>query len=569
MGFRWRSHCHSTNAPDHGVAETHLSRDRGSTDDLVQRQLQGGDFTRPSPMTWGPSPVFASQTFFDLHHVSGYTEPKGMQITRRFQGRAYVNISVLQYSGYDAWGISPADTNETFGGLQPAISVPSGNPRAGRAGLRRALAKMGLMREIWRRRNTISSQIESVETRAKLCMRRDLHALSNAELMEFWLAKGWREWRLPFMLANAIGTVWLSLARQFAAKFLTAEDVEPLLGALMSGQGGVVTARCAYELRDLVARHGREGPGFDAAIAGWLDKYGHRGFNELDVASPRWEETPDAIKTFARDLGVAAHRPDTAQRVRRDAHARLSAVPWFARLILTWILSRTEDGFRLREQSKSALVAILGISRHAALEFADRMTASGVLERRDDVFMLTPADIWCFAAGEWSGAGAPELVADRRRQWMLWREAAPPSDVIFETADSQTAAPAVDSFPRHRGAVMQGIAASPGVACGLARKLTEPSDAAALREGGILVARSTDPSWTPLFLGAQGLVFEIGGYLSHGAIVAREFGIPAVVNIRNGFDSIPAGANLVVDGDRGLVTIQDGRSGDVQAETDG
>jgi rifampicin phosphotransferase len=229
-------------------------------------------------------------------------------------------------------------------------------------------------------------------------------------------------------------------------------------------------------------------------------------------------------------------------------------------------MSRTKDGFRLREQSKSALVAILGISRHAALEFADRMMASGVVEQRDDVFMLTPADIWCFASGEWLGAGAGELVKDRRRQWMLWREAEAPSDVIFETADSKTAAASVDLFPGRRGAVIQGIAASPGVARGLARKLTDPSDAAALREGGILVARSTDPSWTPLFLGAQGLIFEIGGYLSHGAIAAREFGIPAVVNIRNGFDSIPEGANLVVDGDRGVVRIQDKRIGNDHPE---
>ncbi len=113
---------------------------------------------------------------------------------------------------------------------------------------------------------------------------------------------------------------------------------------------------------------------------------------------------------------------------------------------------------------------------------------------------------------------------------------------------------------------MQGIAASPGVATGVARKLHEPSDAAALREGGILVARSTDPSWTPLFFGAQGIVTEIGGYLSHGAIVAREFGIPAVINVRGGFDAIPQGTKLVVDGDSALVTIRDKRIGDVGAE---
>ena len=508
-----------------------------------------------SPMSWAPSEVWSRQTFFDLHHISGYSEPKGMWIIRRFEGRLYINISAMQYSSYDAWGIPPADTNETFGGFQPVISIPS-DPRSARLGLRRGLAKLRLMREIWRRRATLSADIESVEAGVKTCLRSDLRVLSNAELMEFWIAKSWRDWRLPFMLANATGTIWLSLARQVAGRYLAAGEVEPLLGGLMSGQGGVVSAQHAYELRDIVARHGDEGPDFDAAITDWLDKYGHRGFNEIDVASPRWAETPNAIRAFARDLGAATHDPDTARRARKDAEARLAILPFFARRLLAWLMRRTEEGFRLREQSKSALVAIFGVSRHVALAFGDRMAASGILERRDDVFMLTPADILAFVHGDWSGAGARELVSDRREQLKRWRDAEPPADVIFESADAKTTPAPISSVPAKRGGVRQGIAASPGVASGFARKLSVPTDAAALREGGILVARSTDPSWTPLFLSAQGIVVEIGGYLSHGAIVAREFGIPAVVNVRGVFDAIAGGAAVVVDGDRGQVTIR-------------
>ncbi|MBI2237414.1 MAG: hypothetical protein HYU54_02670 [Actinobacteria bacterium] len=113
--------------------------------------------------------------------------------------------------------------------------------------------------------------------------------------------------------------------------------------------------------------------------------------------------------------------------------------------------------------------------------------------------------------------------------------------------------PGVEALPLVSGDVLEGWAASPGRIRGRARILRSLADGRDLLEGEILVARSTDPSWTPLFLVAGGIVLEEGGPLSHAAIVAREFGLPAVLNVKGATRLIPTGEDLVVDGTAGLV----------------
>jgi phosphohistidine swiveling domain-containing protein len=508
-----------------------------------------------SPMGWSPCPVWLAPKLFDLYRLCGYAPPEGMQIIRRFEGRPYVNASALQYAGWDGWGVSPADFNVSFGGFQPEIHTPAGDPMRGRAGLRRSFAGLKLMCAIWTAPRRLPGQIDRILRRVKELRERDLSALSDAEVLQLWFSAAGPDWQPPFMLVNSIGGVWLAMARGLAAKYLPPEEIEPLLGGLMSGRGGVTSAEHAYELHDIVLRHGTSGVAFDNAIEAWLDKYGHRGFDELDIANPRWSETPEAVKELARNFGKAAHSPQSARRVREEAQAALRALPIFPRLVLGWLVTRAQDGYRLREHTKSALVAVAsGVTRHFALEFGNRFAERGVVGRRDDVFMLTMFDLWALANGDWSGEGARELIEDRRKQWEAWRACDPPPDVIIETpSGSAPMTPAERA--EASGHILRGLAASPGIARGQARKLRNPNEAERLRDGGVLVARSTDPGWTPLFLLARGIVIEIGGYLSHGAIVAREFGVPAVVNVRGGYDSIEDNVDLVVDGNKGIVTI--------------
>jgi len=152
----------------------------------------------------------------------------------------------------------------------------------------------------------------------------------------------------------------------------------------------------------------------------------------------------------------------------------------------------------------------------------------------------------------WNGSGAGELAADRARQREAWLAEDAPPDVISEEADGRvTARPVVSG---RKGDTWSGIGAAPGQARGKARIIRHPAEGNFLQAGEILVAPSTDPGWTPLFLRASAIVMASGGYLSHGAIVAREYGIPAVVNLPGVLEDLKSGDMLVVDGDAGKVT---------------
>ncbi|MEE9315450.1 MAG: PEP-utilizing enzyme [Rhizobiaceae bacterium] len=192
------------------------------------------------------------------------------------------------------------------------------------------------------------------------------------------------------------------------------------------------------------------------------------------------------------------------------------------------------------------------MSRHIVLEFGSRLHAEHILDDSEDVFMLTLADLWAYSTGIWDGKGARQLVADRRQQIENWATSDPPPDVILNSAGHFET---ITLPTKHEGSTLVGIGVSPGQAKGRARKVHNPTKPEALCDGGILVARCTDPSWTPLFLTAQGIVVETGGYLSHGAIVAREFGLPAVVNASGCFDAIPDSCDLYIDGDQGRITM--------------
>ena len=193
---------------------------------------------------------------------------------------------------------------------------------------------------------------------------------------------------------------------------------------------------------------------------------------------------------------------------------------------------------------------------------ADRLVKAGRLSQREDVFHLSWWDFVSLLRGEWNGAGARALVADRKALAAGWLATEPPKFFVLDAEGKPTALPpefqeiaqSSSATPgASEAASLVGIAAASGQATGACRVVRHPEDGRSLRSGEILVARSTDPSWTPLFLRAAGVATEIGGYLSHAAIVAREYGLPAVLNIPGLLDAVHDGQQLTVDGDAGRV----------------
>ena len=221
-------------------------------------------------------------------------------------------------------------------------------------------------------------------------------------------------------------------------------------------------------------------------------------------------------------------------------------------------MARARLGAALRENAKSGSAAALTLVRQMCLEVGRRLKAAGRLAAARDVFHLSLLEVEAWLTGAWDGSGAGELAGDRLAR-LAAQQALELPGVIQE---SPSAAPRAHpqgaaAAPAPEGDAWDGVAAAPGAAEGAACVLRTPHDGGRMRRHDVLVAPSTDPGWTPLFLRASALVTETGGYLSHGAVVAREFGLPAVVNVRDAMRLIADGDRLGVDGDAGRVTRTD------------
>ncbi|MBB5889338.1 PEP/pyruvate-binding domain-containing protein [Kutzneria kofuensis] len=290
------------------------------------------------------------------------------------------------------------------------------------------------------------------------------------------------------------------------------------------------------------------------ALQGFLARYGHRAVAEIDLGMPRWADDPTHI------LGVLANYlrlddPDAAPdaqfaRGSAEAEAMIRSLSGKAggvrgRLV-RFALRRTRRLAGLRETPKFFLIQTLAEVRRQLQHVGADLAAADRLACADDVFFLTLKE--CREA--LAGKDFREVVAARHESYdrELHRRKVPQM-LLSDGTDPEAIAP-----PPADGALV-GTAASTGHITGIARVVLDPVGAH-LEPGEILVAPSTDPGWTPLFLTAGGLVMEMGGANSHGAVVAREYGIPAVVGVPNATQRIATGDEITVDGAAGTVSLR-------------
>jgi pyruvate,water dikinase len=234
---------------------------------------------------------------------------------------------------------------------------------------------------------------------------------------------------------------------------------------------------------------------------------------------------------------------------RALAQARANGLSGRSRAIaLRLLFGRIRTLAGIRESPKFYAVAVLGICRSLLLSAGHDLTHGGQIERADDVFFLTLGE----ARRALSGADQRQLVlarrAEHKRELQRRRQ---PRVLLSDGTGFYGGSPAP---PSGDGRTMTGSAASPGVYSGPARVVLDPAGAR-LEPGEVLVAPSTDPGWTPLFMTAGALIMEMGGMMSHGSIVAREYGIPAVVGVPGATEAIRTGETVTVDGERGVVRL--------------
>jgi pyruvate,water dikinase len=270
----------------------------------------------------------------------------------------------------------------------------------------------------------------------------------------------------------------------------------------------------------------------------------------------RWSEDPahllGALANYVR-LDNDALAPDAqfargAREAQEMAKSLATRVNGPRRLLVRLFLHRVRTLMGAREQPKFNLIRRLFTPMRELLKpVGEELAASGRIELADDIFFLTLDDARRAVGGEDLRAA----VATRRAAYERERARRHIPRVLL--SDGTDAEVALISVPE---GALRGTPASPGLVTGLARVIMSPQGAR-LEPGEILVAPSTDPGWTPLFLTAGGLVMEMGGMMSHGAVVAREYGIPAVVGVSGATEQIASGQRLIVDGSAGVISMAD------------
>ncbi len=298
-------------------------------------------------------------------------------------------------------------------------------------------------------------------------------------------------------------------------------------------------------------------------LAAFLQTYGHRAVAEIDLGMPRWSDDPShlfgAIKNYLRLS--ADDRSPTAQFVAGAERAETMITDLVGRMqgrsrirarVVRFGLRRARQLAGLREKPKDLLVLAMAGMREQVGMVGDALVTVGSIADRDDVFFVDFAE----ARRGLAGADLKTLVTERRAAYTLeLRRRHIPRLLLSDGTEPEAIGVAA---VQHDGA-LAGSPASAGTVTGRARVVLDPVGAQ-LEPGEILVAPSTDPGWTPLFLTAGGLVMEMGGANSHGAVVAREYGIPAVVGVPEATTRIVSGQTVTVDGAAGLVLPGEGPS---------
>ncbi|RIQ18978.1 PEP/pyruvate-binding domain-containing protein [Jiangella rhizosphaerae] len=298
----------------------------------------------------------------------------------------------------------------------------------------------------------------------------------------------------------------------------------------------------------------------DIGLSAFLDTYGNRSVAEVDVGVPRWSEDPAPVFAMLANL-LRVTDPEQAPD-RRFARAAATAEAMVAELarrarrkrpvrgrLAGFLLRRARELSGLREAGKFAGLYPLRDRRRRLLLIGARLHADGLLERADDVMFLTLPELRTVVE---RGDDLRAAVAGRRSEYAReLRRRTVPVALLSDGTDVETLLPARPSD----GRTLTGMGAASGRVTGRARVVRDPATAS-VEPGDILVAPTTDPGWTPLFLTARGLVTETGAVMAHGPTVAREYGIPAVICVPGATERIRTGQLITVDGAAGTVTIE-------------
>ena len=295
------------------------------------------------------------------------------------------------------------------------------------------------------------------------------------------------------------------------------------------------------------------------AIVAYLDQYGMRCVGEIDITRPRWSERPSTLAPLILgnvrnfELGAAAQRLEQGRRnaaeKEREVLTRLRALPDGEQKAerAKQMIDRIRTFIGYREYPKYGMISRYFVYKQALLAEADRLVQAGVLRDREDIFYLTLQEFHDVVR---TNRVDDQLIAARKEAFRAYEALTPPR-VLTSDGEAVSGAYRRDDVP---AGALTGLPVSAGTVEGRARVILDPAQAD-LEPGDILVTAYTDPSWTPAFVAITALVTEVGGLMTHGAVIAREYGLPAVVGVQHATRLIRDGQRIRVNGTDGYVEI--------------
>lgn len=290
----------------------------------------------------------------------------------------------------------------------------------------------------------------------------------------------------------------------------------------------------------------------------FMNIYDMRAAGEIDMAKERWIENPEplakAIMAIVHTSEEGTHRKEYKETIERAKsasielikqveakHGKLKAKP------VKRMIRVLRNYMPIREHPKYLIMKCILIYKKAFLEEARILVEKGHLLEKKDIFYVS---FWELYKAVQNNESLIDLVKERKEEYEHFNKLTPPR-LLTSDGEEIKVGYKRDNLPE---GALPGMPVSSGVIEGIARVITDPSKAS-INKGEILVAPFTDPGWTPLFINAAGLVMEVGGLLTHGTVVAREYGIPAVVGITDATKKIKTGQKIRVDGNAGFVMI--------------
>ena len=479
-------------------------------------------------------------------------------------GYCYLNASVMRVFGERAPGLSWKAIDEQFFGAQPGIPDYVEQPGDIRPDLTEQLEQtfgwVFSITDVDQLDRLNDHKARTIDLRAS---RPDFSSMSDLELWEYAeaLFPFHRELFQEHIYVTTLTTVPVGVIQTVA----TAVGRPDLIMPLIAGVGQVDSAEPSYAMWEL----SRLDPTSDEFASGFeqfrLD-FGSRGPNEWEARSPTWDTHPNIALAAIDRMRLAGEEADPRAHQQQRASERAEAAETLLSIVeadsathgqLAAAIAASGAWLPARERTKTNNIRLIQEVRVPLRELGRRFVERQVFDEIEDFGLVLNEEM------EEVFGPTPEGLTERVRERRSTHSQLAEREPEFVFADSPSDPSSwpkrndVEVEPLAAGDSVQGLPGCPGVSEGVARVVLDSSDPTALGPGDVLVAPSTDPSWTPLFVPAGGVVVDVGAALSHAIIVSRELGIPCVVSATNATRRIRDGARVRVDGNTGVVTVLD------------